>query len=540
MRIISKVSLSLFIIVTFVTSVNNFAYAQEADTISPSIPGTPSAAVSASGQITVSWSASTDNVGVVGYYLYRNGARIADIPSVPYVDSGLSQAVYAYTVVAYDAAGNISIQSPQVLITAVIDTTPPSKPAGLSAVIAYNPPQITLSWAASTDNMNVVAYYVYRNGMHMKTASAITGTSYTDTDISTGITYAYTVVAYDPAGNSSAQSSPLNVTAAIDSEAPSVPAGASAMATSSSAIALYWASSTDNVGVVGYYVYRNGAKIATVASTSIPYLDSGVASGTYGYAVAAYDLAGNVSNASLPASATLFFDTTSPSVPSMLSATANSTSQINISWYPSNDNVGVIGYYVYRNDTRVATVSKNSYSDTNLAASTTYTYTVVAYDVSGNVSSSSLPITTTTLGVANAQPAQTTAAVTSTASTGTSINSATPALTSSLYRGLRNSQVQLLQNILIKTGYLGATSNTGYFGPLTEKAIQKFQCDNNLACGSANAGWGIVDGTTRDALNNLSGNAGQNTSSTAQLIAQIQALQALLISLLLQVQALGK
>ena len=83
--------------------------------------------------------------------------------------------------------------------------------------------------------------------------------------------------------------------------------------------------------------------------------------------------------------------------PTSLSGTAVSSSQINLSWTASTDNVGVTGYKIYRNGTQVGTSATNSYSDTGLTASTAYTYTVSAYDAAGNNSAQSTSINTMTL-----------------------------------------------------------------------------------------------------------------------------------------------
>jgi chitodextrinase len=77
-------------------------------------------------------------------------------------------------------------------------------------------------------------------------------------------------------------------------------------------------------------------------------------------------------------------DTQAPTVPTNLSATAISSSGINLSWTASTDNVGVTGYTIYRGGVQVGTSATNSYSDTGLTASTQYTYTVDAYDAAGN------------------------------------------------------------------------------------------------------------------------------------------------------------
>jgi hypothetical protein len=101
--------------------------------------------------------------------------------------------------------------------------------------------------------------------------------------------------------------------------------------------------------------------------------------------------------ASNGSSFTVQADTTPPTVPTGLTATAVSSSQINLSWTASTDNVGVTGYDVYRGGTQVGTSPTASYSDTGLAASTSYTYTVAAYDAAGNTSAQSTSASATTL-----------------------------------------------------------------------------------------------------------------------------------------------
>ena len=69
-----------------------------------------------------------------------------------------------------------------------------------------------------------------------------------------------------------------------------------------------------------------------------------------------------------------------------------------ISWQASSDNVGVTGYQVLRNNTRIATVSGTSYRDSSVAPSTAYSYTVVAFDAAGNNSVASAVAQATTPG----------------------------------------------------------------------------------------------------------------------------------------------
>jgi len=273
------------------------------------------------------------------------------------------------------------------------DTTPPSVPSGLTASAA-SLSQINLAWNASTDNVGVAGYRVFRNGSQI---AQIGVASYSDTGLASGTTYSYTVAAYDAAGNVSAQSPLVSVTTSADTAAPSVPTGLNASVVSSSQINLAWNASTDNVGVAGYRVFRNGSQIAQVSGTS--YSDTGLVSATtYPYTVAAYDAAGNVSAQSSAVSATTQSpDTIPPSVPAGLTATAVSSSQINLSWNVSTDNVAVTGYKVFRNGIQVGVPTATSFSDVGLNFSTTYVYTVSALDGAGNASAQSSAVSATTL-----------------------------------------------------------------------------------------------------------------------------------------------
>ncbi|HPM83805.1 MAG TPA: fibronectin type III domain-containing protein [Candidatus Anammoximicrobium sp.] len=79
------------------------------DTLPPSVPTGLTATTVDSKSIDLNWTASVDDVGVVGYQIYRNGIQVADEPTTSHRDSGLSAGTtYTYNVKAYDAAGNIS------------------------------------------------------------------------------------------------------------------------------------------------------------------------------------------------------------------------------------------------------------------------------------------------------------------------------------------------------------------------------------------------------------------------------------------------
>src|ERR1035437_8390472 len=92
-------------------------------------------------------------------------------------------------------------------------------------------------------------------------------------------------------------------------------------------------------------------------------------------------------------------DTTLPTIPTGLTATAISTSQIDLSWTASTDNVAVAGYNIYRDAVLVTNVVGTTYSDIGLSPATTYTYTVSAVDTSANESGQSSPASATTFSL---------------------------------------------------------------------------------------------------------------------------------------------
>jgi RHS repeat-associated protein len=271
------------------------------------------------------------------------------------------------------------------------DVVPPSVPGGLSpsGLDAY---AFTLNWSASSDNVGVTGYEVRRDSTSLGVA---TGTNRSITGLTPGVTYAMSVRARDAIGNWSNWSSPLNVTA-TDTSAPSVPTGLAASGVSYTSFTLSWPVAPDNVGTTAYEVRQNGALIATVGGTSLA-VSGLVPSTSYSMTVRARDAAGNWSGWSASASVTTLADTVAPSVPGSLQSTAQTMSSISLSWAVSTDNVGVSGYKIFRGGVQVATTAATSYTDSGLTDGTTYSYTVSAYDATGNNSVAAGPLAVSTL-----------------------------------------------------------------------------------------------------------------------------------------------
>jgi hypothetical protein len=182
------------------------------DVQAPTAPGNLAYTEPATGQINLTWTASTDNVGVTGYDVYLNGALLTSVggTTLTYTDTQPDSATVSYFVRAHDAAGNQSGNSNTVTRQGQSgDTTAPSAPTNL----AYTQPasgQIKLTWTASTDNIGVTGYDVYANGSLRASVNGSTLT-YTDTQPDSA-TVSYYVKAKDAAGNQSPASNTVTRT----------------------------------------------------------------------------------------------------------------------------------------------------------------------------------------------------------------------------------------------------------------------------------------------------------------------------------------
>jgi chitodextrinase len=327
-----------------------------ADTLAPTVPTGLSANIVSPYQINLSWNASTDNVGVAGYKVFRNSSQIATVTSgTSYQDASLTpNTTYSFSVSAYDQAGNNSAQS-----TAVNATTP-ALPAPTIGSFTANPISITagqascLSWSVSNaTSLNINNNVGSVTGLTSKTVNPATNTTYTLT-----ATNAY--------GSSSAQATIIVVP---DTQAPTVPTSLIGTPASFSQINLSWTASTDNVGVAGYKVFRNGSQIATITSGAA-YQDASLTPNTtYSYTVSAYDVAGNNSAQSTAVNAT----TPALPVPTIGSFIANPISiaagqSSTLSWSVSNATSLNI-------NNNVGSVTGLTSKIVNPATNTTYTLT---------------------------------------------------------------------------------------------------------------------------------------------------------------------
>lgn len=554
------------------------------DTISPTEPQKLVTSSISTTQINLGWSPSTDINGVTGYKIYRNGTQIATVTNITtYSDTGLiAGTVYSYTVSAYDAAGNNSalchaVQattialagngngirgdyydnkdftnlkltridpaidfdwatgSPESLIGsdtytirwngqllpqyteeytfyAVIDDgirlwvngkliinkwqdhsktecagkirliagqkvdirmdyyentvdsvvklfwssnsqlkqiipksqlfsdkadiQVPTIPSRLTAS-AKSAIQINLSWHASTDNIGIAGYKIFRDGVQIGIAT--NNTQYIDTGLTAGTKYLYSVSAYDTTGNNSAQSNVISaVTSALAGNGNGILGeyydnkdftnlkftrvdpnidfnwgkGSPNPSIGNETFSVRWTAQVLPLYSEQYTFYTLSDDGVRLWVNGILFIDNWIDHGSavnekkialaagqkYDIRLEYYNNTGETamklswSSASqkkeiIPQSQlfTYSVDTQVPTVPGSLSATVASTSQINLIWNASTDNYAVTGYKVFRNGTQIGTVtSGTTYSDSGLTTNTTYSYSVSAYDAAGN------------------------------------------------------------------------------------------------------------------------------------------------------------
>ncbi|WP_051240514.1 lytic polysaccharide monooxygenase [Paenibacillus alvei] len=187
------------------------------DNVAPTAPAGAAASNIGATNATITWSASTDNVGVTGYRIFNGANQIATTNGALTANlTGLtSNTSYTITVKAVDAAGNISAASNAVTFTTLPvtgpDTVAPTAPSSLHVMGSSTSTTVPLMWNASSDNVGVTGYQVFRGTTLIATVSGST-VEYLVTGLTANTSYSFTVKAIDAAGNVSSASNVLNVT----------------------------------------------------------------------------------------------------------------------------------------------------------------------------------------------------------------------------------------------------------------------------------------------------------------------------------------
>lgn len=395
-----------------VTPIISYVDKAAADTEAPTAPAAVTATDVTETTAKVTWDEASDNVGVVGYNVYVNENKVNDelVTGTEYDLTGLAEETeYTVTVTAVDAAGNESARSEAATFTTekAKDMEAPTVPSGVT-VTDITETRATVSWEASTDNVEVAGYNVYVNDTKVN-AAPVTGTTYDLTGLTEETEYTVTVTAVDTSENESVRSEAATFTTLKtedpkDTEAPTVPANVRTSDVTETTAKVAWDEASDNVGVVGYNVYVNETKVNDELVTGTEYDLTGLTEETeYTVNVTAVDAEGNESVRSEAVTFTTLkteepADTEAPTVPANVKASEITYTKATIAWEASTDNVEVAGYNVYVNNTKVnaSLVANPTYDLTGLTEGTEYTVTVTAVDAAGNESEPSEAVTFTT------------------------------------------------------------------------------------------------------------------------------------------------
>ena len=193
-------------------SSNIIQAATDVDAYAPTTPTGLQAVIRTDGSVYLTWTASSDNVSVDGYNLYRNGEFIGNTAGTAYNDKTAEPGYHEYYVEAFDNEGNNSLYSSSIYA----DNMPPQKPVlHLSEV---TPMRISFKWD-SEDNVEIDHFEVYKNGEFFKSTKS---KELSDTTVTAGSEYSYYVIAIDTSNNVSEASDTKKITAKNDEEKPQI------------------------------------------------------------------------------------------------------------------------------------------------------------------------------------------------------------------------------------------------------------------------------------------------------------------------------
>ena len=396
------------------SSYSNTATATTPVTAAPS--GLTATAVSQS-RIDLTWvDNATDETGFViqrcSGAACSNFVQIASVGAnvVSYSNTLLSEnTTYSYRVQATHPAGNSAYSN---TATASTPATPLAAPTNLVAT-AVSASQINLAWDSNADNQPDFRVERCQGAGCTNFAVIATvgggNTSYSNTGLTANATYTYRVQALNGATTSAYSNTASATTQASAPAVPTAPSGLNATAVSSSSITLTWTDNSSNE--TSFKIERctgagctNFAQIASLGANVSSYSNTGLAaSTTYTYRVRASNAGGNSAYSNSAAATTqAAAPTPVPSAPSALNATAVSSSSITLAWTDNSSNE--TSFKIERctgagctNFAQIASLGANvsSYSNTGLAASTTYTYRVRASNAGGNSAYSNTAAATT-------------------------------------------------------------------------------------------------------------------------------------------------
>jgi fibronectin type 3 domain-containing protein len=373
-------------------------------------PSTPTALVGVADVLgaNISWTGSSDNIGVAGYNVFRctppaagdpcGGVWISNSTTISFTDSSLtSNTLYNYQVQAFDLANNLSPLSTPLSLQTYRTTA--AAATGLVAT-AVSPQEIAVSWVAPSDNTGLNKYLVYSGTLASNlvqiAVTSNTMTAFNNMSLSPATTYYYAVVAVEDGING-----PMTpVASATTLPLPTPPFNLPAVATPTS-IVLTWQETIPTGGLpIDFYQIDQGTvagqlvKVGSATTTSYT-ARSLTPSTTYYFELIAIDTGYDNSVPSNQISVTTL---PLPAAPVNVVATANSGTVVTVTWSEVIPPTGlpIKYYYVFRGPSstdlvQVSTRTASPFVDNTVSPNTTYYYAIEAVDTSQDVSPMSAP-----------------------------------------------------------------------------------------------------------------------------------------------------
>ena len=380
-----------------VSANSTFATAAVSDTTAPTVTwsGPPANSILL-GTVTLTATAS-DNVAVGGVQFLLDGNTLlgTEDTTSPYSFSWntttASNGTHTLQARARDTSGNTATTA---AISVTVDNLAPTGSVVINGnAAATRNTTVTLTLSASDTQGPVTQMRFSNDGTTFSAAEAYATSKSWALTSGDGTKTVY-VQYRDAAGN---WSTAATDTIVLDTTAPSTSAITATVVTSSS-VTITWTTNEPSTSQVDYGPTTSYGSTTPLNSTLVTAhsvtLIGLTSNATYNFRVHSSDA---LANEAVSANATFIIDTAAPSIPIGLTATAISSTQINLSWAASTDNVAVTGYQVLRGGIVIATVANTSYSNTGLTAGTNYVYTVKAVDAAGNASAKSASANATTL-----------------------------------------------------------------------------------------------------------------------------------------------
>ena len=374
------------------TATETIIVSEAPDTEAPSIPQNITASNTTQTSTDLSWDASTDNVGVIGYYIFQDGGStpIDTVIGTSATLEGLNESsTYQFAIAAFDAEGNVSAQSSALQVTTAAFNQGPIASFIATPTSGEAPLSVAFDASASSDSDGTLVSYAWDFG---------------DGNVGTGITTSNT---YDTEGVYSAQLIVTDDSAAVDTFTVVINATrfnvgpiATFTATPTSgeaplSVTFDASGSSDPDGFLVNYAWDFGdGNTATGSNPSNTY--TGV--GSYTAVLVVTDDSAATDTFAITITVNETADTEAPSIPQNLLASNPTQTTIDLSWDAATDNVGVVGYLIYQDGsaTPIDTVIGTSYTATGLTEATNYQFAVAAFDAAGNVSAQSQAVQAST------------------------------------------------------------------------------------------------------------------------------------------------